>query len=110
MSDHSAYVPFSLTDTDLIALVTCPRHRLVVVAPGFTIEVAQAIATTWNWLGAGAVRLVLDPDPEVRRMGFGELAALQLLRGCGKVGNADIPTAGNPRWGDPHRRNDRRIR
>jgi hypothetical protein len=79
MSDLSSYIPFSLTDTDLIALVTCPQRRLVIVAPGFTIPVAQSIVTTWNRLGAGAVRLVLDPDPEVCRMGFGELAALQLL-------------------------------
>jgi hypothetical protein len=36
----------SLTDTDLIALVTCARHRLVVIAPGVSEAVAKAIIET----------------------------------------------------------------
>src|ERR1035437_8584691 len=69
----------SLTDTDLIALVTCARHRLVVIAPGVSEAVAKAIIETWRRLRPQAVQVVLDPDPEVCRMGFGEMAALTLL-------------------------------
>lgn len=69
----------SLTDTELTALVRCARRRLVIIAPGVSEAVAKAIVETWHELSPHAVQVVLDPDPEVCRMGFGEMAALQLL-------------------------------
>jgi len=69
----------SFTDTELMALVRCARRRLVVIAPGLSEHVAKAIIERWYELGPGAVQVVLDPDPEVCRLGFGEVAALKLL-------------------------------
>jgi hypothetical protein len=69
----------SLTDTELMALVSCANRRLVVIAPGLSEQVARAIVTRWRELGPHGVQVVLDPDPEVCRLGFGEMAALRLL-------------------------------
>lgn len=69
----------SFTDTELMALVRCARRRLVVIAPGLSESVAKAIIERWHELGPDAVQVVLDPDPEVCRLGFGEVGALKLL-------------------------------
>lgn len=71
----------SLTDTELMALIHGARRRLVVIAPGLSESVAKALIDKWRELGSTGVHVVLDPDPEVCRLGFGELAALQLLQG-----------------------------
>jgi F420-0:gamma-glutamyl ligase-like protein len=70
----------SLTDTELMALVRCAARRLVVIAPGLSESVARALADVWRRLGPDAVQIVLDSDPEVCRLGFGEVAALEILR------------------------------
>lgn len=40
---------------------------------------AKELVKKWHELGPRAVQVVLDPDPEVCRLGFGDLSALQLL-------------------------------
>jgi len=70
----------SLTDTELMTLIHAARRRLVVIAPGLSESVAKALIEKWRDLGSTGVHVVLDPDPEVCRLGFGELAALQLLQ------------------------------
>jgi hypothetical protein len=79
MSDTPQCTAIGLTDLDIIGMVRCARHRLVVIAPGLSEDVARAIADVWIQIGADKVQVVLDPDPEVCRMGFGEVSALQLL-------------------------------
>ena len=69
----------SLTDADLTGLVSCVRRRLVVIAPGLSVPVAKAVAETWRRLGPLGVQVVLDADPEVCRMGYGDISALKLL-------------------------------
>jgi len=39
----------------------------------------EAIIETWKEIGPGRVQIVLDVDPEVCRMGYGEFSALQML-------------------------------
>src|SRR5688572_14759095 len=70
----------SLTDTELIGLVACANHRILFIAPGLSLPVAQALAHQWEKLGAGAVQVVLDTDPEVCRLGLGDIEALKLLQ------------------------------
>ena len=70
----------SLTDADLTGLVSCVQRRLVVIAPGLSVTIARAVAETWRRLGPDAVQVVMDPDPEVCRMGYGDIAALKLLQ------------------------------
>ena len=69
----------SLPDIDLESQISCAKHRVVVVAPGLSESVARVIAAKWSELGRDGVQVVLDPDPEVCRLGFGDLAALNLL-------------------------------
>lgn len=69
----------SMTDTELIGRVACTRRRLVLITPGLSMPVAQAVVQKWRELGPWAVHIVMDPDPEVCRLGFGELDALELL-------------------------------
>jgi hypothetical protein len=73
------FVVVSQPDISILGQIKCARRRLLVVAPGLTEKVAQAIADKWIELGRDAVRVVLDPDPDICRLGYGDLAALQLL-------------------------------
>src|ERR1700683_4979568 len=70
----------SLRDVELEGQISCAQRRLVVVAPGLSESVAKAIAKKWQDLGRNAVYVVLDPDPEVCRLGLGDVASLQILQ------------------------------
>src|SRR5690349_18619460 len=80
----------SFTDADLIGLVSCVRRRLAVIAPGLSVPVAEALVETWRRLGPQAVQVILDPDPEVCRMGYGDFAALKLLQETAEAMGARI--------------------
>lgn len=69
----------SLRDVELEAQVNCARQRLLVIAPGLSESVAKAVVKKWHELGREGVQLVVDTDPEVCRLGFGDLTALQML-------------------------------
>jgi hypothetical protein len=73
------YALVSLPDIELEAQIRCAKRRLVVIAPGLSESVARAIVDQWPTLGPNAVQVVLDPDPEVCRLGLGDLAALKML-------------------------------
>jgi hypothetical protein len=73
------YAVVSLRDIELQGQISCTRRRLVVIAPGLSESVAKAIVKKWHELGPNAVQVVLDSDPEVCRLGFGDLAALKML-------------------------------
>ncbi len=69
----------SLRDVELEGQISCARHRLVVIAPGLSESVAKEIVKKWQELGPNAVQVVVDADPEVCRLGLGDLAALKML-------------------------------
>lgn len=80
MTDSSQpYAVVSLPDIELEGQISCARRRLVVIAPGLSESVAKAIIKKWHEIGRDAVQVVLDPDPEVCRLGLGDLAALKML-------------------------------
>src|SRR5262249_34694879 len=60
--------------------ISCAHRRLVAIAPGFTETVATAICKKWRLLGPEAVQVVVDPDPEICRIAFGDMNALTLLQ------------------------------
>ncbi|MSR58274.1 MAG: hypothetical protein EXS05_11460 [Planctomycetaceae bacterium] len=66
-------------DKTLPALIHTACRRLIVVAPGLSTAVASAIVDQWRLLGSAAVSVVVDVDPEVYRLGYGDFSALQLL-------------------------------
>ena len=68
------------TDKELADLILSARHTLVLVSPGFSKTVAEAVARQIKEVGlALAVSVILDPDPEVCRLGYGEIAAVEIL-------------------------------
>ena len=69
------------SDETLIAMISNASERLVIVAPGLSGKVATALAERLN-TGTSLTELsvTLDTDPEVCRLGYGAIEALDLLR------------------------------
>ena len=63
----------------LCDLIERASDRLVVMSPAVSNAVASAICRKWNQLGSSKVNVVLDLDPEVFRLGYGEFSGLKLL-------------------------------
>lgn len=95
MSRESPFLVVSQPDLSILGQINCARKRLLVVAPGLTEEVAHAVASKWVELGKDAVRVVLDPDPDICRLGYGDLSALQLLhRTAAELGTTVLKQGG----------------
>lgn len=76
----SAESPFVVCgDRQLADLIDAAAHRVVVVAPAVNEAVADAVTRAWDRLGPGAVVVILDSDPEVYHIGFGQPEALATL-------------------------------
>ena len=67
------------SDASLIELINSARNQLVVVAPALTTPVAAALANRCIDETV-SLNVVLDTDPEVYRLGYGDQAALEALR------------------------------
>jgi hypothetical protein len=71
---------FTVATDDVIArLVREASVRLVVVAPAVSLPVAKAISEKIQALPADAITVVFDSDPEVYRLGYGTLEALDVV-------------------------------
>jgi hypothetical protein len=68
------------SDEALVRLIARAIRRLVVVAPALTKAVADALALRFRDLGQLDVTVILDSDPEVYRLGFGDQSALEVIR------------------------------
>tara|TARA_R110002111_G_scaffold4178_1_gene24193 strand:+ start:187 stop:678 length:492 start_codon:yes stop_codon:yes gene_type:complete len=68
------------SDEHIIDLIQFAEQRLVVAAPAFSMAVAEALAERMSDLPNLALTIILDADPEVYRMGYGEVAALESIR------------------------------
>jgi hypothetical protein len=66
-------------DQTLSEFVRSAKVRLVILAPAVSTSVGEAIADRWSALGRDAVTVVLDVDPEVYRLGYGNIEALERL-------------------------------
>jgi hypothetical protein len=69
------------TDETLVALIRSARQRLVIVTPGLSVTVATVLADRIredNY--PRELSVTLDVDPEVCRLGYGEVASLDILR------------------------------
>ena len=78
------------TDDSLIALIQAAKDRLVVIAPGLTIPVAQALALCVRELPTLSLTVILDADAEVYRMGYGDPAALDIIRDASRNETCDL--------------------
>jgi hypothetical protein len=70
----------SASDAQIITLVAQAKRRLVVIAPALSAKAAQAIATRMDDLPGLSLSIIIDADPEVYRMGYGEVEALEIIR------------------------------
>lgn len=71
------FVP--VDDAALIQLIQAARQRIVFIAPGMTLPVAQALGRRIEEMDQLNITVVLDSDEEVFRVGYGEMAALEYL-------------------------------
>jgi hypothetical protein len=71
-------------DETLKALIQSAQRRVVFLAPAVTKSVAEALASVWKRLGKDQVSVVLDVDPEVYRLGYGDPEALTTLEEVGQ--------------------------
>ena len=71
----------SASDDTLCHLVSNARERLVIVAPGLSKQLATAIAGRIAHDGGPPVlAVIVDIDPEVCRLGYGEIEAIDIVR------------------------------
>jgi hypothetical protein len=70
----------NMDDSQLMALIDTAQKRLVFMCPGLSLEVARVIADRWQGLGPDQVKVILDIDPEVARLGYGSLEGLELIQ------------------------------
>jgi hypothetical protein len=69
------------SDETLIAMISHAAERLVIVAPGLSLNVAKALAKRLtSGKSLTEVSITLDTDPEICRLGYGAVEALDLVR------------------------------
>lgn len=66
-------------DAQIVDFVGSARERLTVVCPAVVEPIAKAIIERAKVLPRGAVAVILDIDPEVYRLGYGNSDALVML-------------------------------
>lgn len=82
---------FASLDSKKIAdMIQKARKSVCYAAPSIQMEPAEAMADVSKTLGKDMVTLCVDFDERVMRMGYGNMTALQRLRGAGIVIN-NIP-------------------
>lgn len=78
------------TDEALIARIRAAKRRIVVVAPGLSEAVAEAIAGRYSESSGPTITVILDADPEVCRLGYGNAKALEQLHAAAKASQSTI--------------------
>lgn len=72
---------FIKIDNDqLVGVIETAQQWLIYIAPGVHVSVAEAIAERWQVLGPERVQVILDVDPEVARLGYGYISAIEYLQ------------------------------
>lgn len=74
---------------ELTRKVQLAKDTVVVAMPGIHMALANAIIQFFQ-RGDHPVRIVVDPDPEVCRLGYGDIEGIEILRSAG------IPVFGAP--------------
>lgn len=71
-----------VNDDSLIKLIDQARQRIVFVAPGIHQPVAEALGKRLADIDQLSVTVVIDPDEDVCRIGYGDVNGLKLLTSC----------------------------
>lgn len=69
----------AVDDAALVELIRQATRRVVFIAPGLYLPVAEALCRRFGDVDRLEVTLILDADEDVCRIGFGELKALELV-------------------------------
>jgi hypothetical protein len=69
----------SLDDGQLVEFIKQAQETLLFAGPGVSLLVAEALAQKWRELDPASVSILLDVDPEVCRLGYGTVQAIELL-------------------------------
>ena len=70
----------AVTDESLAATITRAKSRVVLVTPGVSEIVAQAIDALTATPVQPKVVVILDPDEDAYRVGYGDPKGIELLR------------------------------
>jgi hypothetical protein len=68
------------SDAALIELIRKAKSRLAVISPALTKQVADALVARFGEQDRLYLTVVLDADPEVYRLGYGDPEALEIIR------------------------------
>jgi hypothetical protein len=69
------------SDETLVSMIRAAQERLVIVTPGLSVKVATALADRIHEDSCPReLSVTLDVDPEVCRLGYGDVASLDILR------------------------------
>jgi hypothetical protein len=69
----------SLSTDQLVDLISSATRRVAFLAPGVQMPVAQALAGALRRLDQNSVNIIVDTRPDVFRLGYGTLEALEHL-------------------------------
>ena len=69
----------AIDDNALISLIRSAQKRIVFIAPGLHKPVAEALGKRFKEVDKLDVTVVIDPDEEVCRIGYGDKEGLQLV-------------------------------
>lgn len=70
----------TLNDALMCRLIAAAIRRVVLVSPGVSVPVAESLAAAWERLPVNSVSVILDIDPEVCRLGYGDEKSIHLLQ------------------------------
>ena len=77
MSNHSVC---KVDNNALAKAIGKSEERIVFMCPGLDMTVAKELSKAWDRIGIMNVNVILDIDPEVFRLGYGEIEALTFLQ------------------------------
>lgn len=70
----------SANDISIAQLIRKAKKRLVFIGPGLRLPVVEALKDAMNVVPRNGFQIILDVDPEVCRLGYGDIEALELVR------------------------------
>jgi hypothetical protein len=71
-----------LNEEAILEMILSAKERIVFVAPGITLKVSEAIGKNVAILN-GSVEIIIDSNPEVCRIGYGEIEGIDFLMNNG---------------------------
>ena len=78
------------SDAALIDLIRKAKSRLAVISPALTKQVADALVARFGEQDRLYLTVVLDADPEVYRLGYGDPEALEIIRSASVEAQFDL--------------------